>query len=145
MTQRKTQTILKLKQSVPYDIQAVLESLFFRSYTTDPMSENHRLKHLRNEQIVVTSVDLAKKALNFMNHVRKRQAEDRPYHVKEWQEYISKNGLTVSTYETIKSRLLASGLLRQESSILRVSSPTEFESILSKMINAVQVWREYGR
>jgi len=141
----KTQTVLKLKQAVPYDIQTVLESLFFRSYTTDPMSETHPLKHLRNEQIVVTSVDLAKKALDFMNHIRKKQAEDHPYHVKEWQEYISKNGLTVSTYETIKSRLLASGLLRQESGILRVSSPTEFETILSKMINAVQVWREYER
>ena len=93
---------MKLKQAVPYDIQAVLESLFFRSYTTDPIPETHRLKHLRNEQVVVTSVDLAKKALDFMNHVRKRQAEDRPYHVKEWRDYISKNGLTISTYETIK-------------------------------------------
>jgi len=144
MVEKKTQTVLKLKQSVPFDIQAVLESLFFRSYSTGPM-ENHSLKHLRNEKIVVTSVDLAKKALDFMNHVRKKQAEDYPYHVKEWRDYISKNGLTVSTYETIKSRLLASGLLRQESHILRISSPTEFESILSKMINAVQVWRELGR
>jgi len=100
---------------------------------------------LRNEKIVVTSVDLTKKALDFMNYVRKKQAEDHPYHVKEWEEYTSKNGLTVSTDETIKSRLLASGLLRQESGILRISSPTEFESILLKMLNAVQVWREYGR
>jgi len=107
--------------------------------------ENHSLPHLRNEQIIVTSVDLAKKALDFMNHIRKKQVEDHPYHVKEWQEYTSKNGLTVSTYETIKSRLLASGLLRQESGVLRISSPTEFESILSKMLNAVQVWREYKR
>jgi len=51
----------------------------------------------------------------------------------------------VSTYESIKARLLASGLLRQESRILRVSSPTEFESVLARMLNAVQVWREYGR
>ena len=141
---KKTQTVLKLKQSVPFDIQAVLECLFFRSYSTRPM-ENHSLPHLRNEQIIVTSVDLAKKALDFMNHIRKKQVEDHPYHVKEWQKYTSKNGLTVSTYETIKSRLLASGLLRQESGVLRISSPTEFESILSKMLNAVQVWREYKR
>jgi len=111
MTEKKTQTVLKLKQSVPYDIQAVLESLFFRSYSTRTM-ENHSLPHLRDEQIIVTSVDLAKKALDFMNHVRKKQTEDHPYHVKEWRNYISKNGLTVSTYETIKSRLPAPGLLR---------------------------------
>ena len=145
MTEKKTQTILKLKQAVPYDMQAVLESIFYRSYTSEPMPETHPLKHLRNEQIIVTSVDLAKKALDFMNHVRKKQAEDHPYHVKEWQEYTSKNGLTVSTYETIKSRLLASGLLRQESGVLRVSSPTEFESVLARMMNAVQVWRQYRR
>jgi hypothetical protein len=145
MTELKTQTVLKLKQTVPYDMQAVLESIFFRSYSTKPMPTTHKLKHLRNEQVVVTSVDLAKKALDFLNHIRKKQVEGHPYHVKEWQEYASKNGLTVSTYETIKSRLLASGLLRQESGILRVSSPTEFESILSRMLNSVASWREYGR
>jgi len=145
MTGKKTQTILKLKQAVPYDIQAVLESIFFRSYSTRPMPDAHRLKHLRKERIVVTSVDMAKKALDLMNHVRQRQTEGQPYRVKEWKDYISKNGITVSTYESIKARLLASGLLRQESGILRVSSPTEFESILAKMLNAVQVWREYGR
>jgi len=145
MAERKTQTILKLKQTLPYDIQAVLESIFFRSYSTRPMPEAHRLKHLRKERIVVTSVDMAKKALDLMNHVRQRQIEGQPYRVKEWRAYISNNGLTVSTYESIKARLLASGLLHQESGILRVSSPTEFESILAKMLNAVQVWREYGR
>jgi len=145
MAERKTQTILKLKQALPYDIQAVLESIFFRSYSTKPMPEAHRLKHLRKERIVVTSVDMAKKALDLMNHVRQRQIEEQPYRVKEWKDYISKNGLTVSTYESIKARLLASGLLRQDSGILRVSSPTEFESILTRMLNAVQVWREYGR
>ncbi len=147
MPERKTQTILKLKQAVPYDMQAILESLFFRSYSTKPMSDAHRLKHLRKERIVVTSVDMAKKALDLLNHVRQRYMDGRPYSVKEWREYISNNGLTVSTYESIKGRLLASGLLRQESGfgILRITSPTEFESILSKMLNAVQVWREYGR
>jgi len=145
MAERKTQTILKLKQALPYDIQAVLESIFFRSYSTKPMPEAHRLKHLRKERIVVTSVDMAKKALDLMNHVRQRQIEEQPYRVKEWKEYISNNGLTVSTYESIKTRLLASGLLHQESGILRVSSPTEFESVLVRMLNAVQVWREYGR
>jgi hypothetical protein len=145
MTEKKTQTILKLKQAIPYDMLAVLESIFFRSYSTDPMPDTHKLKHLRKEKIVVTSVDMAKKALDFMNHIRQRQNNGQPYHVKEWREYLSKNNLTVSTYESIKSRLLASGLLRQESRILRISSPTEFESILSKMLNAVQVWREYGR
>jgi hypothetical protein len=145
MPERKTQTILKLKQAVPYDMQAILESLFFRSYSTKPMSDAHRLKHLRKERIVVTSVDMAKKALDLLNHVRQRHMDGRPYSVKEWKEYISNNGLTISTYESIKIRLLASGLLRQESGILRISSPTEFESILSKMLNAVQVWREYGR
>ena len=145
MTEKKTQTILKLKQSVPYDIRMVLESIFFRSYSTRPMPDAHRLKHLRKERIVVASVDMAKKALDLMNHVRQRQIEGQPYRVKEWRAYISNNGLTVSTYESIKARLLASGLLHQESGILRVSSPTEFESILAKMLNAVQVWREYGR
>jgi len=145
MTERKTQTILKLKQTVPYDIQAVLESIFFRSYSTKPMPDAHRLKHLRRERIVVTSVDMAKKALDLMNHVRQRQIEGQPYKVNEWRAYISNNGLTVSTYESIKTRLLACGMLRQESGILRVSSPTEFESILARMLNAVQVWREYGR
>jgi len=145
MTERKTQTILKLKQTVPYDIRMVLESIFFRSYSTRPMPDAHRLKHLRKERIVVASVDMAKKALDMMNHVRRRQIEGQPYRVKEWKEYISNNGLTVSTYESIKARLLASGLLRQESGILRVSSPTEFESILTRMLNAVQVWREYRR
>ena len=145
MTEKKTQTVLKLKQAVPYDMQAVLESIFYRSYSTNPMPNTHGLKHLRNEKIVVTSVDMAKKALDFMNHIRQRQNDGHPYLVKEWREYISKNDLTVSTYESIKSRLLASGLLRQESRVLRISSPTEFESILSKMLNAVQVWREYGR
>jgi len=145
MTERKTQTILKLKQTVPYDIQAVLESIFFRSYSTKPMPDAHRLKHLRRERIVVTSVDMAKKALDLMNHVRQRQIEGQPYKVNEWRAYISNNGLTVSTYESIKTRLLACGMLRQESGILRVSSPTEFESILTRMLNAVQVWREYGR
>ena len=145
MTEKRTQTVLKLKQAVPYDMQAVLESIFFRSYSTRPMPDAHRLKHLRKERIVVTSVDMAKKAFDLMNHVRQRQIEGEPYRVKEWREYISKNGLTVSTYESIKARLLASGLLRQESGILRVSSPTEFESILMKMLNAVQVWREYRR
>jgi len=145
MAERKTQTVLKLKQALPYDMQAVLESIFFRSYSTKPMSEAHRLKHLRKERIVVTSVDMAKKALDLMNHVQQRQIEGQPYRVKEWKEYISNNGLTVSTYESIKARLLASGLLRQESQILRVSSPTEFESVLARMLNAVQVWREYGR
>ena len=124
---------------------AVLESLFYRSYTSEPMPETHPLKHLRREKIVVTSIDMANKALDFMNHIRQRQNNGQPYQVKEWREYNLKNGLTVSTYESIKARLLASGLLRQESQILRVSSPTEFESILSKMLNAVQVWREYGR
>jgi len=142
---KKTQTILKLKQAVPYDIQALLESIFFRSYSTKPMPNAHRLKHLRKERIVVTSVDMAKKALDLMNHVRQRQIEGQPYRVKEWKDYISNNGVTVSTYESIKARLLASGLLRRESGILRVSSPTEFESTLTKMLNAVQVWREYGR
>jgi len=145
MTEKKTQTILKLKQSVPYDIRMVLESIFFRSYSTRPMPDAHRLKHLRKERIVVASVDMAKKALDLMNHVRRRQIEGQPYRVKEWKEYISNNGLTVSTYESIKTRLLASGLLHQESGILRVSSPTEFESVLARMLNAVQVWREYGR
>ena len=145
MTEKRTQTVLKLKQSIPYDMLAVLESIFFRSYTSEPMPETHPLKHLRNQEIVVTSIDMAKKALDFINHIRQRQNNEHPYRVKEWTDYISKNGLTISTYESIKSRLLASGLLRQESSILRVSSPTEFESILSKMTNAVQVWREYGR
>jgi len=145
VTEKKTQTILKLKQAVPYDMQAVLESIFFRSYSTKPMPEGHRLKHLRKDRIVVTSVDMANKGLDLMTHVRQRQMEGPPYKVKEWKEYISNNGLTVSTYESIKGRLLASGLLRQESGILRVSSPTEFESILTKMLNAVQVWREYGR
>jgi len=145
MAERKTQTILKLKQALPYDMQAVLESIFFRSYSTKPMPDAHRLKHLRKERIVVTSVDMAKKALDLMNHVRQRQIEGQPYRVKEWRAYISNNGLTVSTYESIKARLLASGLLRQESRILRVSSPTEFESVLARMLNAVQVWREYGR
>jgi hypothetical protein len=145
MTERKTQTILKLRQAIPYDMEAVLESIFFRSYSTRPMPEGHRLKHLRKERIVVTSVDMAKKALDLMNHVRRRQLEGQPYRLREWREYISNNGLTVSTYESIKARLLASGLLRQESGMLRVSSPTEFESILTKMLNAVQVWREYGR
>ena len=109
------------------------------------MPDAHRLKHLRKERIVVTSVDMAKKALDLMNHVKQRQIEGQPYRVKEWREYISKNRVTVSTYESIKSRLVACGLLRQGSGILRVSSPTEFESILAKMLNAVQVWREYGR
>ena len=145
MAEKKTQTILKLKQTVPYDMQTVLESIFFRSYSTKPMPDAHKLKHLRKERIVVTSVDMAKKALDLMNHIKQRQIEAQPYRVKEWREYISRNGLTVSTYESIKTRLLASGLLRQESGILRVSSPTEFESILTKMLNAVQVWREYGR
>jgi len=145
MAEKKTQTILKLKQAVPYDIQAVLESIFFRSYSTKPMPDAHGLKHLRKERIVVTSIDMSKKALDLMNHVRQRQIEGQPYRVKEWKGYVSNNGLTVSTYESIKSRLLASGLLRQESGILRVSSPTEFESVLTKMLNAVQVWREYGR
>jgi len=145
MAERKTQTILKLKQAVPYDMQAVLESIFFRSYSTKPMPDAHRLKHLRKERIVVTSVDMAKKALDLMNHVKQRQIEGQPYRVKEWKDYISKNDLTVSTYESIKTRLLACGMLRQESGILRVSSPTEFESILTRMLNAVQVWREYGR
>jgi len=145
VTWKKTQTVLKLKQSVPYDMLAVLESIFFRSYSTKPLPETHKLKHLRKEEIIVTSVDLAKKALDFMNHVRQRHKNGQPYRVKEWKEYISKNSLTVSTYESIKSRLLASGLIRQESGVLRVPSPTEFESILSKMLNAVQVWREYGR
>jgi len=145
MAERKTQTILKLKQAVPYDMQAVLESIFFRSYSTKPMPDAHRLKHLRRERIVVTSVDMAKKALDLLNHVRQRQMEGSPYCVKEWRAYISNNGLTVSNYESIKARLLASGLLRQESGILRVSSPTEFESVLARMLNAVQVWREYGR
>jgi len=145
MTVKKTQTVLKLKQAVPYDIQAVLESLFFRSYSTKPLPATHKLKHLRKEEIVVTSIDMAKKALALMNHIRRRQNNGQPYHVKEWREYISNNRLTISTYESIKSRLLASGLLRQESRVLRISSPTEFESILSKMLNAVQVWREYAR
>jgi len=145
MTEKRTQTVLKLKQTLPYDIQAVLESIFFRSYSTRPMPESHRLKHLRKERIVVTSVDMAKKALDLVNHVRQRQIEGQSYRVKEWRAYISNNGLTVSTYESIKARLLASGLLRQESGILRVSSPTEFESVLARMLNAVQVWREYGR
>lgn len=145
MSEKKTQTILKLKQAIPYDVQAVLESIFFRSYSTKPMTDAHKLKHLRKERIVVTSVDMAKKALDLMNHVRQRQIEGRPYRVQEWKDYISKNGLTVSTYESIKARLLASGLLRQESGILRVSNPTEFESVLARMLNAVQVWREYGR
>lgn len=145
MTEKKTQTILKLKQSMPYDFLAVLESIFFRSYSTKPMPDGHRLKHLRKERIVVASVDMAKKALDLMNHIKQRQIEGQPYRIKEWKDYISKNGLTVSTYESIKARLLASGLLRQESGILRVSSPTEFESILTRMLNAVQVWREYGR
>mgnify|MGYP001153401332 CR=1 FL=1 len=70
MAERKTQTILKLKQAIPYDVLAVLESLFFRSYSTRPMPDAHRLKHLRKERIVVTSVDMAKKALDLMNHVR---------------------------------------------------------------------------
>jgi len=145
MAERKTKTVLKLRQAVPYYIQAVLESIFFRSYPTKPMPEGRRLKHLRKERIVVTSVDMAKKALDLMNHVRQRQIEGQSYRVNEWRAYISNNGLTVSTYESIKTRLLASGLLRQESGMLRVSSPTEFESILAKMLNAVQVWREYGR
>jgi len=145
MTEMKTQTVLKLKQAVPYDMQAVLESLFFRSYSTEPMPDTHKLKHLRRERIVVTSVDMAKKALDLMNHVRQRQIEGQPYRVNKWRAYISNNGLTVSTYESIKTRLLASGLLRQESGILRVSSPTEFESILTKMLNSVQAWRELGR
>jgi len=105
----------------------------------------HSLRHLRDKQIVVASVDLATKALEFMNYVKKRQNDGEPYHIREWHEYLSTNGLTVSTYESIKSRLLAAGLLRQETGVLHVSSPTEFESILSKMLNAVQVWREYGR
>jgi len=145
MTGKKTQTILKLKQAVPYDMLAVLESIFFRSYTTRPMPETHRLKHLRKEEIIVASIDMAKKALDFMNRIRQRQNNGHPYQVREWKDYISKNGLTISNYESIKSRLLASGLLRQESGILRVYRPTEFETILSKMLNAVQVWREYGR
>ena len=145
MAERKTQTILKLKQAVPYDMQAVLETIFFRSYSTRPMPDAHRLKHLRKERIVVTSVDMAKKALDLMNHIKQRRIEGQPYKVKEWRAYISNSGLTVSTYESIKARLLASGLLRQESGTLRVSSPTEFESILTRMMNAVQVWREYGR
>jgi len=145
MAEKRTQTILKLKQAVPYDMQAVLESIFFRSYSTKPMPNGHRLKHLRREKIVVTSVDMAKKALDLMNHVKQRQMEGQPYRIKEWKDYISNNGLTVSTYESIKTRLLASGLLRQESGILRASGPTEFESILARMLNAVQVWREYGR
>jgi len=145
MPEKRTQTVLKLKQAVPYDMQAVLESIFFRSYSTRPMPDAHRLKHLRKERIVVTSVDMAKKALDLMNHVRQRQIEEQPYRVKEWRAYISNNDLTVSTYESIKTRLLPSGLLHQEIGILRVSSPTEFESILTKMLNAVQVWREYGR
>jgi len=145
VTEKKTQTVLKLKQSIPYDMLAVLESIFYRSYSTDPMPYTHKLKHLRNQKIVVTSIDMANKALDFMNHIRERQNNGHPYRVKEWKECISKNGLTVSTYESIKARLLASGLLRQESGILRVSSPTEFESILARMLNAVQVWREYGR
>jgi len=61
MTERKTQTVLKLKQAVPYDIQAV-EFLFFRLYTTKPMNA-HSLGHLRNEQAVVTSADLAKREI----------------------------------------------------------------------------------
>lgn len=92
---------------MPYDIQAVLESLFFRSYTTKPMNA-HSLKHLRNEQVVVTSTDLAKKALDFMNHVTKNQVEGQPYPVKEWREYASEEEISVSIYETIKSRLLPS-------------------------------------
>jgi len=98
MTEKKTQTILKLKQAMPYDIQAVLESISFRSYSTRPMSDAHRLKHLRKERIIVASVDMAKKVLDLMNHVKQRQIEGQPYRVKEWKEYISKNGLTVSTY-----------------------------------------------
>jgi len=145
MTEKKTQTVLKLKQAVPYDMLAILESIFFRSYTTRPMPETHRLKHLRKEEIIVASIDMAKKALDFMNRIRQRQNNGHPYQVREWKDYISKNGLTISNYESIKSRLLASGLLRQESGILRVYRPTEFETILSKMLNAVQVWREYGR
>jgi len=145
MVGKKTQTILKLRQAIAYDMQAVLESIFFRSYSTKPMPDAHKLKHLRKERIVVTSVDMAKKALDLMNHVKRRQIEGQPYRVKEWKEYISNNGLTVSTYESIKARLLASGLLRQESRVLHVSSPTEFESVLVRMLNAVQVWREYGR
>jgi len=109
------------------------------------MPETHRLKHLRKEEIIVASIDMAKKALDFMNRIRQRQNNGHPYQVREWKDYISKNGLTISNYESIKSRLLASGLLRQESGILRVYRPTEFETILSKMLNAVQVWREYGR
>ena len=109
MAESKTQTILKLKQAVPYDMQAVLQSIFFRSYSTEPMPDAHRLKHLRKERIVVTSVDMAKKALDLMNHVRQRQIEEQPYRVKEWKDYISNNGLTVSTYESIKARLLAAG------------------------------------
>jgi len=145
MTGKKTQTVLKLKQSIPYDVLAVLESIFYRSYSTDPMPSTHGLRHLRNEKIFVTSIDMAKKALDFMNHIRQRQNNGHPYCVKEWREYISENGLTISTYESIKSRLLASGLIRQESGILRISSPTEFEGILTRMLNAVQVWRQYGR
>jgi len=74
-----------------------------------------------------------------------RGIEGQPYKVKEWRAYISNNGLTVSTYESIKTRLLAAGLLRQERGIMRVSSSTEFESVLARMLNAVEVWREYGR
>jgi len=109
------------------------------------MPDAHKLKHLRKERIVVTSVDMAKKALDLMNHIRQRHIEGQPYSVKEWKAHISNNGLTLSTYESIKTRLLATGLLRQESGILRVSSPTEFESVLTRMLNAVQVWRECGR
>ena len=105
MIDLKTQTLFKLKQAVPYDMQAVLESLFFQSFTTKPMT-THSLRHLRDKQIVVASVDLATKALNFLNYVRKRQVEGKPYKINEWYEYLSANGLTVSTYETIKSPLL---------------------------------------
>jgi len=59
-------------------MQAVLESIFFRSYSTKPMPEAHRLRHLRKERIVVTSVDMAKKGLNLMNHIKQRQIEGRP-------------------------------------------------------------------
>jgi len=46
MVEKKTQSVLKVKESVPCDIQAVLESLFFRSYSTGPV-KSHSLSQVK--------------------------------------------------------------------------------------------------
>jgi len=66
------------------------------------------------ENIFWKESSLAKRALEFLRHVKRWDRKGSPYKVSEWESYCTRKDLSQSSYHNMLKRLRRAGMVKKE-------------------------------